>query len=217
MHIKSFLRFLCRVILEEQQKIMLGATELFMRIGIKSVSMDDIAREVGVSKKTIYKNFKDKKDLIRKVLEADIAIEKVACKESYSIDGNAIQKMINMSRHVSNRHKNTNPTIIYDLQKYYPNEWQLMEDFRTNFVYEAVKENLTEGQATGMYRENLDVEITCLMYGNLMQNMIATFGQTGSKFNFQNLHLQMVQYHLYGICTLKGREYLEQHIHEITN
>ena len=70
-----------------------------MRIGIKSVSMDDIAREIGISKKTIYKHFKDKKELVLKVVEFENRNEVEACNKCSNTDGNAVQKMIDISRH----------------------------------------------------------------------------------------------------------------------
>jgi len=188
-----------------------------MRIGIKSVSMDDIAREVSVSKKTIYKYFENKKDLIGNVIKADIDVEMNACKDCYNTEGNAIQKMIDISRHISHRHKNTNPTIIFDLQKYYPAEWELMEDFRTNFIQNTICDNVKEGKSEGLYRAEIDENIVCQLYVSLMHKMINMLATQEEPFNFRELHFEMVTYHLHGICTEKGKDYLEQHINEITN
>jgi AcrR family transcriptional regulator len=203
--------------LEESQKILHGAAELFMRIGIKSVSMDDLARELGISKKTIYKHFADKKELISKVLQADIAREKATCKTCYSTEENAVQKMINISRHISHQHKDINPTVIYDLQKYYPQEWAQMEKFQNEFIHGVIVQNVQEGQAAGFYRKDLNALTVASMYATLIQGMMMQLASKDNPFNFKTLHMQMVSYHLHGICTETGREYLQNHINEITN
>jgi len=203
--------------LEESVKILEGAARLFMRIGIKSVSMDDIARELGVSKKTIYKHFSDKKDLVLKVLEDDILQETEACNKCYSIEGNAVQKMIDISRHISNRHKDLNPTVIFDVQKYYPSAWAKMEEYQNVFISNIMIQNINEGQNEGLYRTEIEPKIAAAMYGTLIQGMMQQLIQGDNDYDFKTLHLQMVSYHLFGICTEEGRSYLDQHINEITN
>lgn len=203
--------------MKEADKILIGAAQLFMRIGIKSVSMDDIAREVGVSKKTIYKNFKDKKDLVRRVIESDINNEMQACHECYDTRGNAIQKMIDLSKHISHRHRDINPTIVYDLQKYYPGEWELMEKFRNEFIQNSILQNIKEGIAEGLYRNEINPELTSQMYVTLIQGLISLLGKRNTNHTFRALHLEMVSYHLHAVCTVEGREYLSQHINEITD
>jgi AcrR family transcriptional regulator len=203
--------------LEESVKILQGAAHLFMRIGIKSVSMDDIARELGVSKKTIYKHFSDKKDLVLKVIEADMQREMLSCNTCYNTDENAVQKMIDISKHVSNQHKDINPTVIFDLQKYYPSAWEKINTFRTDFISSMIIQNIEEGQHETLYRNEIKPKIAAAMYGTLMQGMIQQLIQGDNNYDFKTLHLQMVSYHLFGICTQEGRSYLEQHINEITN
>jgi AcrR family transcriptional regulator len=203
--------------LEESVKILKGAASLFMRIGIKSVSMDDIARELGVSKKTIYKHFADKRDLVSKVLEEDIRQDTKACLACYSSNSNAIQKMIDISRHISRQHKDLNPTVIFDVQKYYPSAWAKMEEYQTKFISSIIIQNIEEGQNEALYRKEIEPKIAAAMYGTLMQGMMQQLIQRDNNYDFKTLHLQMVSYHLFGICTQEGRSYLEQHINEITN
>lgn len=203
--------------LEEAKKILEGAMSLFMRIGLKSVSMDDIAREVGVSKKTIYKYYEDKESLISSVIETDIKQEKLQCETCYSTNENAVQKMINISRYISNQHKDINPTVIYDLQKYYPMQWAKMNAFQEEFITKSIALNITEGQKEKLYREDLKPMAVANMYGTLIQGMMKQMASKENTSDFKTLHLQMVSYHLHGICTTEGRSYLKQHINEITN
>ena len=188
-----------------------------MRIGIKSVSMDDIARELGVSKKTIYKHFSDKKDLVLKVIETDMEREMLSCNTCYNTDENAVQKMIDISKHISHQHKDINPTVIFDLQKYYPSAWAKINTFRTDFISNKIIQNIEEGQNETLYRQEIKPKIAAAMYVTLIQGMMQQMIQGDNNYDFKTLHLQMVSYHLFGICTQEGRSYLEQHINEITN
>ena len=203
--------------LEESVKILQGAASLFMRIGIKSVSMDDIARELGVSKKTIYKHFSDKEDLVLKVIETDMQQEMFSCNTCYSTDENAVQKMIDISKHISHQHRDINPTVIFDLQKYYPSAWAKVDAFRSDFISSVIIQNIEEGQNETLYRQEIKPKIAAAMYGTLIQGMMQQMIQGDNNYDFKTLHLQMVSYHLFGICTQEGRSYLEQHINEITN
>jgi AcrR family transcriptional regulator len=202
--------------LEESTKILAGATNLFMRIGIKSVSMDDIARDIGVSKKTIYKHYSDKKDLVLKVIEADHQQEMQECARCCDTGKNAVQKMIDISRYISNQHKDINPTVIYDLQKYYPEAWNRVQLYQTEFIQCFIGQNIEEGKNEVLYRSDLDIYTTAFMYGTLIRGMMEQLAFKENTYNFKTLHLQMVSYHLYGICTTAGRTYLKQHINEIT-
>jgi hypothetical protein len=202
-------------LLEEYDKILLGAAKLFMRVGIKSVSMDDIARDLGISKKTIYKHFTDKRDLVRCVLDSSISAEQNACKICFETDDNAIRKMINLSKFVSQAHQTMNPAVIYDLQKYYPSQWKRFEEFRVGFVSDSIKLNLKDGQAEGLFREKINPEIISSLYVLLVKGLISYFSENKTNYDFVTLHKQLVTYHLYGICSAQGLTYLEQHINEI--
>ena len=179
--------------------------------------MDDIAREIGVSKKTIYKHYSDKRELVLKVIEADHRQEMEACEKCYQSGENAVQKMIDISRHISHQHKDTNLTVIYDLKKYYPEAWNQVQEFQVNFIQFVIGQNIKEGIEEELYRPDLDIYMTASMYGTLIQGMMEQLASKENTYDFKTLHLQMVSYHLYGICTTVGRTYLKQHINEITN
>lgn len=186
-----------------------------MRVGIKSVSMDDIARDLGISKKTIYKHFSDKRDLVRSVLDKSISAEEQICKTCFQSSENAIRKMINLSKFVSQAHQTMNPAVIYDLQKYYPSQWKRFDAFRVGFISESIKTNINEGQKEGLFRKNINPEIISSLYVQLVKGLITYFSGNPSNYDFVTIHKQMVMYHLYGICSTQGLTYLEQHINEI--
>jgi AcrR family transcriptional regulator len=213
----KFPNLICTILLDESYKILEEAKQLFMRIGIKSVSMDDIAQILRISKKTIYKCFKDKQDLVNRVIEEKINFEKSTLKKYANSNKNAIQLMIDFSRYISQSNKNLNPTMIYDMQKFYPDQWAKMEEFRTDYFKDTVKNNIKHGIKSGLFRPDINAEIIALMYITLVSGMVQQFTSAKNNYQFQTIHFQMVSYHLHGICTEEGRTYLKQHINEITN
>jgi AcrR family transcriptional regulator len=204
-------------ILNESCKILEEAKQLFMRIGIKSVSMDDIAQVLHISKKTIYKSFKDKRDLVNHVIDEKINFEKATLKKYALSNKNAIQRMIDFSRYISQSKKDLNPTMIYDMQKFYPDQWAKMEEFRTDYFKDTVKNNIKHVIQSGLFRSDINADIIALMYITLVSGMVQQFTSADNNYQFQTIHFQMVSYHLHGICTEEGRTYLKQHINEITD
>ncbi|NNJ56578.1 MAG: TetR/AcrR family transcriptional regulator, partial [Bacteroidia bacterium] len=176
---------------------------------------DDIARELGISKKTIYKHFADKKDLVNQIFEGTINKEREACDSCYNSGENAIRKMIDLSKMISSGHKEMNASVLFDLRKYYPSLWRKFEEFRTGFIATSIKQNIEEGQTKNLYRDNINSDIVAGFYITLIQGMMKMLSDTKTNYDFQTLHRNMVYYHLYGICSPVGLEYLEQHINEI--
>ena len=186
-----------------------------MKYGIKSVSMDDLARELGMSKKTIYKHFDDKHTLVSASLESALELEQKACRIAWEGQENAIQKMINLSRYVSEMHSDMNPAVLYDITKYYPKLWVKFDSFRNEFIKNTIIQNINEGQTEGFYRKNLKPEVIALLYITLIKGMMSQLSESENTYDFVTLHRQMVAYHLNGICTTKGKTYLENHFNEI--
>ena len=97
---------------------------LFMRNGIKSMTMDDIARELSISKKTIYKYFDDKSDLVNQVMQFHLDNDKRLVAEFSKNDFNAIDQMFEIAKNTTRNIKEIHPSSYFDLQKYYPLAWE---------------------------------------------------------------------------------------------
>lgn len=177
--------------------------------------MDDIARDLGISKKTIYKHFNDKRDLVSKVMDGKISTEQNMCTQHFDNDENAIQKMINLSKYISQANKSMNHAVLYDLQKYYPSQWKKFESFRVGFISESIRKNIETGMAEGVFRSTIKPDIISRIYVLLIQGLMKLLTEQPSDYDFVTIYKQMITYHLYGICSAEGLTYLEQHINEI--
>ena len=128
--------------METVNKIVEKSMELFMQYGLRSISMDDVARTLGISKKTLYQYVDNKADLIQKGMIKHIEEEKMILTEIHHSAENAIDEMIKTSQYVSQTLQKVNPSVIHDLQKYYQSSWELMESLHFQHTYFLIKNNI---------------------------------------------------------------------------
>ena len=209
---KSFLRIHLQSNLETKEKITRKALQIFKKLGIKSVSMDDLARELGMSKKTIYQHFKDKRELVSESMEYEMDMDREACLKVFEQNDNAVQQMINISSYVQSNLEGINPAVLYDIEKYYPNCWTKFKEYSESFVLKSVKFNLEKGIAEGDYRSDIDIHKVASIYVYLVDSFTNSefLARTGG--NVTEIQQHIIQYHLHAICTEKGLTYYKQHI-----
>lgn len=194
----------------EEVKILERCVRLFMRYGVKSVTMDDVARELGISKKTLYLYFSNKNDLVNKVTEFHFVQENQAMCALSGQSKNAIDEMLNMSRWISTQMTGINPVLIYDLRKHHPEASQLFVSHRNTEIYQSIYNNIKRGIAEGLYREDLHVEIITRSYIGRMEVVIDPEIFPPGSFSFQEIHREFILYHLRGVASKKGLQYLEK-------
>lgn len=185
--------------------------EIFLKYGIKSVSMDDIARELGVSKKTLYQYFEDKTDLVKKILDAEM--QDNLCYESISAKGcNAIDLLLMVSKHLSEKLARISPTVTYDLQKYYPEVWKQNSELRRQHILDQIAANFQQGIEEGLYRKDLNVKIITYFYFIRLENILSidTAVEWLKNIDFKEIFTTMFIYHIRGIANQKGIDYLEK-------
>lgn len=188
-------------------------TDLFMKYGIKSVTMDDVARELGISKKTLYQHFKDKDEVVSKVLEYEKKIQRGALCKLCNSKSNAIDELLIVSKYLSEKFQKISPSFSYDLQKYYPSKCKKLIEERNNHVFKQIKQNMLNGIEQGLYLNNLNLDIISSFYIFRLDNRVADY-YTASGFGFNEVFQTLIIYHIRGIANKKGIEYLEKKIKE---
>ncbi|HYG53648.1 MAG TPA: TetR/AcrR family transcriptional regulator [Flavobacteriales bacterium] len=184
------------------------AAKLFMKYGIKSLTMDDIANELKVSKKTLYLFVTDKQDLVLKTLEKYCNEDKQMVAEIQKQAGNAMEECLMITKHVKQKFASIHPSIHYDLEKYYPEAWQMMNNHQLHFVFDAVKSNLEKGMAEGYYREDLNPEIIARAFVTKVYAMTDRTDPVLQKYDFGTIYAELMRYHLRGIASEKGHKQL---------
>lgn len=193
-------------------KIIEGAGELFSKYAVRSVSMDDIARHLSISKKTIYQHFRDKNEIVETALLNYMDYEKKAYDEASEKAANAIEELTKFTKCMRKDFKDMNPSILYDLQKYHPNAWKIWLDFKDNFMVDRVAHNLIRGIKEGHYRAGLDPEATARIRIELMRIGFDENIFPRGKYEFRKIQLSIFDLFLNGILSDKGREIYNQTI-----
>ena len=196
--------------MEPKQQIVMKARVLFMRYGIKSVSMDDLARELGMSKKTVYQYVENKADLIQKVFEDHLEEEKQALAQYRSNATNAIDEMLQIARHMIRALRTYSVTVMYDLQKYYRSTWQLMSNVHEQHFFRVIKDNLERGIAEGMYRQDMDPDVVARLYISKSSSAADQDCFPLKDYPLEELFIELMNYHLHGIVSQQGRQTMEE-------
>jgi AcrR family transcriptional regulator len=201
------------------ERIILGGEELFLKAGIKSVTMDDIAKHLGMSKKTIYQFFKDKNELVIALVQKKLKEDEDQMEEIIGKSGNVIEGMINMMKCSEDIFSRINPVVIHDLQKYHPDAWRQFQNFKSGVIVHSMEELLTKGIEQGYIRPDIDVKIIARMRMQQVEMGFDTSIFPHSEFNVWKVQQQFHEHFNYGICTLEGYKLLSEHkgLHEQTN
>ncbi|MEP4533683.1 MAG: TetR/AcrR family transcriptional regulator [Cyclobacteriaceae bacterium] len=187
-----------------KEKIIEGAEKLFFQYGVRSVSMDDVSRELSMSKKTLYQYFTNKDELVTEV--ALFSIEK----EKNQFDGlneeaeNAINELFLISACIKETVKNMNPSLIYDLRKYHPNGWEVFQNFKYEFIKGTVNENLKRGKAEGFYRKEIHCDVISTLRVETIQMVFDGAFANIQDITFTDIQLQVFDHFVHGLLTEKG-------------
>ena len=201
--------YLCAMFTEQQEKWLKRVEDLFLRYGIKSISMDDVARELGISKKTLYQFVDSKDDLVVKVLQRHIAGEKAQCEHLFRAAGNAVEEMFIVMENNAQQLQQMKTNIVYDLQKYHRDAWEMMRDFQQDFLYGLVRQNLERGIKEGVYRGDFNVDIVAKMHIAMSFQLFDEDMFPQNNYPKENLFHEFLMHYLYGIVSDKGLQLLK--------
>jgi len=192
-----------------KDKIINKAKEMFLRLGFKSITMDDIACEMCISKKTIYKYFSNKDVLIEQSVElvhkeVHETIDKIVAQNF-----NAIEENFEIKRMFKEMFKSAESSPIYQLKKHYPEVYAKALTSQIEVCETCFRNNILKGMNEGLYRENLDVDNYIKFYYTLIFNINEN---TASGIEAEELELKALEYHIRAMATLAGIIELEKHL-----
>ena len=194
-----------------QEKLLKEIGEMFMTYGVRSISMDDISRHMGISKKTLYQHFKDKNELVEKVTEHVIEERQTEYEEVTKEASNAIEELFLMSKCLRSHLANLNPSLIFDLKKFHMKAWNLFLDYEHITVYESMKDNLKRGKEEGFFRVGININVLAKLRVEQVHMSFDPHVFPKDDFDFTEVHMQMYDHYVYGICTDKGLKLYEKY------
>jgi AcrR family transcriptional regulator len=202
---------------EKLDRILSESLRLFKKNGIRSVSMDDVSKELGMSKKTIYQYFSNKSELVEKVLDYMHDQESKVCIDGDVTKMNAIDILLAVSQNVSKQMKDMNPINAFELQKYYPAIFREFVIKKRDHVFEQVKQNFSQGISEGIYRNDLDIDLVARLYIQKLVDVHDPEFLSSVNFGFEKVFQVMFDNHIRGIANAKGLAYYEKQTKMLNN
>lgn len=195
---------------KEFENIVEKVSNLYQKYGIKSVTMDDVSRELGISKKTLYAYVANKEELVEKFIEYKTDQKQCNVKWIQEQELNAIEELLAVNQQVVEMLKNFNPATEYDLKKYYPGLYTKLRKHRMDSMYKAVRSNIEKGKKEGFYRAELNGEIIAKIYVSRIENSFESEMFTLDELTSETFINEMMIYHIRGIANKKGIDFLEK-------
>ncbi|BAV10016.1 transcriptional regulator, TetR family [Filimonas lacunae] len=197
--------------MEIKERISEKAEELFLRFGVRSITMDEIASQLGMSKKTIYQSFTDKDELVYSVFDQLFSKCSTDCLTDKERADNAIHELFLAMDMMQEFLKTMNPFVLYDLEKYHPQTFKRYLDFKNNYMYQYVRDNVVRGIKEEVYRADVDIEIVSrFRIGTAMLSLDAnTFPH--NKFNVLEVEIQLLLLYAYGLASPKGVKLIQKY------
>ncbi len=180
-----------------------------MELGVKSVSMQDVAAATGTSKTSLYDSFSTKQELVDAVINYDFEFVTQNLDRIQKNSSNAIDELLQMSEFIIKRFGQCNPCLLFDLKKYYATSWEKFMQLKQAFMNQHILTNLQRGQAENLYRKDFDEEIISRIYFSKMEAFFDDQVFPQSRFHFVMVHKEYIIYHLRGIASKKGHEILD--------
>ena len=199
----------------KEQDIFIRVIELFKKYGVKSVTMDDIARELGISKKTLYQIVKDKRELVNKIMDFEFDSNYNCFKQIKEKELNAIDELFEVNKYMMTQLKFHSHSFEYDLKKYYPDIYERIHKKKLDVMYASVVENINKGKEEGLYRSELKGELIGKLYVARMVNVQDDDFLTLDDFISPEVFKEYFVYHIRGLANKKGIRHLEKNINQL--
>jgi len=187
-----------------RERIKQTAHDLVMQYGIRSVSMDDIATALGMSKKTIYHSFADKDELVLAVVTDVIKKSESDCERDKNKAENAIHEIFLAMEMVVEMFRTMNPSIIYDMHKYHPRAFATFQKHKNDYIYNIMRQNLEKGISEDLYRPEINIDI---MSRFRVESMMLPFNpefHRSLKYSLVDIEEELITHFLFGLVTPKG-------------
>lgn len=200
-----------------KETIIYTATELFLNQGFKSITMDDIAQELTMSKKTLYQHYRNKETLIAVVVDSLFENICTVIDGICALQQNPIKEVYEIKKQVMLHLKDEAAAPMHQLNKHYPKIYKSLKARQFHYMQDCVIDNLKRGLQEGLFRPNIDVEFVSRIYFNGVTGIKDSQVFPSTMFAPKDLFDSFLEYHLRGIVTPKGRKILNDLIHSTQN
>lgn len=193
------------------EKLLERSRDLFLKYGIRNITMDKLSADLGISKKTLYRTIPNKSALIEKIVSSFLEEQKLEIQAVKPNTKNAIEEMHLMAEKAIVHIRRMLPNVTFELQKYYPESWQLIENHNIGFLQEVIKENLKRGISEGLYRSDLNLDIIPIFYASKIAVVVDSSLYQQYGYRQDTVFKEFVLYHLHGVVSNKGKDLINNY------
>jgi TetR/AcrR family transcriptional regulator, cholesterol catabolism regulator len=197
--------------MDNKERILIKAEELFMQYGIRSVSMDDIANHLGMSKKTLYQYYADKDELVVAVVEGHISGIQSDCMDCRKDARDAVHEIFITMERIMEEFSNMNPMLLYDLEKFHFRAFQRFREHKEKFLAQIIRQNLEWGIKDELYRPDINIDVMCKFR---LESMMIPFNVSvfpPGKYNLASTSGIIIEHFIYGLATVKGHKLIQKY------
>ena len=194
-----------------KERIQQKAEELFRHYGIRSVTMDEIATQLGISKKTIYQFYSDKDTLVKDIFKAITDQNKERCMQIKTESENAIHEQYLSSDAAQEIFTNMNSSVLFDLNRFHPNVFADFEKHKKQFLFKVIKENILRGIKEGLFRKDIDVDIVTWLQLEMISGIFHNEEIASGRTSVSHFEKEMKDFFLHGLCTEKGLNFISKY------
>ena len=190
--------------MEIKDRIKQKADELYRRYGVKSVTMDEIASQLGVSKKTIYHSFSDKNELVDAVVGDMLNFNRQCCKSCSTDAKDAVEEIFLGTETLYKIMSNMNPSFLFDIERGHPSVYKKFTAFKYEFLLKIIAENIERGKKEGLYRDEISVSLISKIR---IETLLLPFNEElfpRNQYSFIKIQKEILEFFLFGMVNPTG-------------
>ncbi len=203
--------------MDVRERILEESEMLFFRYGVRRVTMDDVAKALGMSKKTLYQYYSDKDELVAEATRAHLERERIEFDEIFCNSENSIKCLFSISQCMRKSLSEINPSVLFELKRFYPKSWEYWTEFKDQFIFKSIVENIKKGIEEEYFRSEVNAEILANLRVMEIQILFDRESFPSEKFNFMEVQMQLFNHFVYGIATEKGRKLYKEYLENENN
>ena len=193
-------------------RILQNADLLFRQAGIRSITMDDISRHLAMSKKTLYQHFSNKAEIVQGVVKAHFESEIIESNRIHSIARDPVEELILIVKWMRKTWQEVPHSMVWDIQKYYPESWAMFHEFKNDFVVNTIRNNLKKGVELGLYRPEMNIDMIAKIRVEQIDVLMNPLIFPPDKYPPAEVHEQSFLLFAHGLVTFEGKQLIYKYL-----
>ena len=202
-----------------KERLLAEAERLFWKYGVRSVTMEDIAKELGISKKTIYQHFNDKEQILSQVIEDKIGrnMSEMTCMAIKS--DNPVEEILQVLDMLQKNADHVSPNFLIDIKRYYPQAFALFRRYKEDQIMHSILDNIQKGVFQGLYRSDIKPAILARLRVEQIELAFDNNFFPTDQYSMHEVQSELIHHFVRGMLTEKGftiyNQYVNQYNHEV--